>query len=69
MILRKITTGFVIQYWDTKKGCFTEQEFVGIYQCEYETEDGEPIFEEDHLDLYDAYLPFDMVQPKKQTGV
>ena len=62
MIIKKITTGFVIQEFDTETGLFVAQEFVAGDQVDYEDEEGEKVDSEG----VDGYLPFDMVQPKKK---
>lgn len=58
MQISKITTGFVIQVYDTESGKFISQEFVAgddvVYESGGESVDG---------DLIPNYLPFDMVQP------
>lgn len=66
MILKKITSGFVIQDYDTEKGKFVSQEFIAGDPVEFEDEEGvsvlgsnDPTVEE----FMDTYLPFDMVQP------
>jgi len=67
MIINKITTGFVIQSFDTDAQRWTRQSFVAGDQCDYELEDGTPMhssdFEERVISKQEPYLPFDMVQP------
>ena len=60
MIIKKITTGFVIQTFDTDTNKFVEQEFIAGDEVTHEDEVGNEVSE----DLVDPYLPFDMVQPK-----
>tara|TARA_Y100000034_G_scaffold85892_2_gene102973 strand:+ start:1007 stop:1342 length:336 start_codon:yes stop_codon:yes gene_type:complete len=66
MIVKKITTGFVIQTFATEQGVFVRQEFVAGDECDYEDEDGSPL---ETIDAFkdtkgkEAYLPFEMVQP------
>ena len=60
MIVKKITTGFVIQSFDTKTNKFVASEFVAGDECDFENEDGEVV---DSSLLDNKYLPFDMVQP------
>lgn len=81
MLINKITTGFVIQTFDTEKGKYVSQEFVAGDQVDYEEkETGNPMdWEEwDKLNVNkelnfgpyaenEPYLPFDMVQPKSYT--
>lgn len=64
MKINKITTGFVIQTFDTELKRFVEQKFVAGDECDYETESGEPV-ESELLEVNgeEVYLPFDMVQP------
>lgn len=70
MLINKITTGFVIQTYDTDKKEYSEQEFFAGDEVNYELPNGEsadwaemgkvgfgPHAEEE------PYLPFDMVQP------
>lgn len=68
MIINKITTGFVIQQFDTEKQKFVSQEFVTGDQVEWETEVGQPI----DVDVFNnespiltTYLPFNMEQPNE----
>ena len=56
MLLKKVTTGFVVQTFDTEKQKFVSQEFVAGDQCDYENEDG-----------VEDYLPYDMVQPSDDS--
>lgn len=63
MIIDKITTGYVIQKFDTEKQEFISQSFVAG-EVEYE-HNGQPICCAD-LEAVRAdnkYLPFDMIQP------
>jgi len=66
MIINKITTGFVVQSFDTDKQQFVKQEFVTGDEVNHETEDGEAInvahFKK-RLTGPEPYLPFTMVQP------
>jgi hypothetical protein len=57
MIVNKITTGFVIQKFDTETWQFIDQEFIAGDQVDVENEDGEPV------EPFDEYLPFEMKQP------
>jgi len=59
MIVNKITTGFVIQSFDTEKKEFVSQDFIAGDEVSYEKEDGTP-----YNGDVDSYLPFDMVQPE-----
>lgn len=67
MKIKKVTTGFVIQTYDTEKKKFVAQEFVASGECDYEKENGD---EADSSLLNDAngdemYLPFEMKQPNE----
>ena len=55
-MIRKITTGYVIQ-WFEDNGKFVGQEFVAGDQVEWENNEGEPI-PSNHW-----YVPFDMSNP------
>jgi hypothetical protein len=64
MIVKKITTGFVIQSFDTKTNKFVSQEFITSDQCDYEDEKGNLLNNLDFTEeIENAYLPFNMVQP------
>lgn len=61
MLINKVTSGFVIQTFDTKKGKFVKQEFIAGDEVEYEdVKTGEP---SDDDGVCNTYLPFDMIQP------
>lgn len=65
MLVRKITTGFVVQVFDTDLQHFIEQSFIAG-DCEYEDETGEPVESKLlEVDGEEIYLPFDMVQPEE----
>jgi len=59
MKIKKITTGFVIQTFDTELGKFTDQEFIAGDEVAFENQYGRAVEDET-----EGYLPFDMVQPK-----
>lgn len=62
MIIKKITTGFVIQTFDTKTKTFIAQEFVAGDDCVYEDERGNGVESgllEDESGN-EAYLPYEM---------
>ena len=65
MKVNKITTGFVIQTYDTDLQKWTGQEFVAGTETDYEEAGTERIL--DSADIWiatpDRYLPFDMRQP------
>ena len=68
MLLRKVTTGFVVQVFDTKTKRFVSQEFVAGDECEYENEIGDPV-ESDMFegeDGQEVYLEYEMKQPNVQ---
>jgi hypothetical protein len=64
MFINKITTGFVVQVFDTEKQQFVSQEFVAGDQIDYEDADGNPV---DSgllkVDGVEASLAFEMKQP------
>lgn len=61
MIINKITTGIVIQQYDTEQGRFVGQEFWTGDKVWYECEDGST--HENIDEVVDDYLAFEMVQP------
>ncbi len=66
MKVRKITSGFVVQEYDTEKREWVSQKFVASDSfSELEDEDGRRTGE--HIDMVNnSYLPFEMVQPRWQ---
>jgi len=65
MLVNKVTTGFVIQVFDTETGRFVSQEFVAGDDCQYEDKEGNVVDSELlKVEGKEAYLPFDMVQPQ-----
>ena len=58
MIVKKVTTGFVIQEFDTETRQFVSQEFVAGEQVDFEDEFG------DTVEPFSEYLAFDMVPPQ-----
>jgi hypothetical protein len=58
MIVSKITTGFVVQKFETETRSFVSQEFVAGDQVDFENQDGEAAAP------FDEYLSFDMKQPE-----
>lgn len=66
MILKKITTGFVIQTFDTERGSFVEQEFVAGDDVTVENEHGDVVDAADRKEIDNIYLPFNMVQPSEK---
>ena len=65
MLVNKVTTGFVVQVFDTELKRFVSQHFVAGDQCDYEDGNGEPVDRKAlEVDGVEAYLPFDIVQPK-----
>jgi hypothetical protein len=50
MIVRKITVGWVNQYFDTETGKFINQDFTAGDQVDFEDENG------DSVEEFDAYL-------------
>lgn len=62
MIINKITTGYVIQTYNTDTGKCESQEFVAVDECEYETEDGDS-FDVNDREAELEYQPYEMIQP------
>lgn len=65
MLINKITTGFVIQQFDTEKKVYVSQYFTAG-DVEYEDRFGEPVDSSlmaVNPDGSEPYLPFDMLQP------
>lgn len=66
MIVNKITTGFVIQSFDTRKKRFVSQEFKAGDDCVYEDRKGnyvDPSVFQVNKNGDEVYLTYDMVQP------
>ena len=66
MTVNKITTGFVIQTFDTETNEWVNQEFISDSVVVWENEEGNPL----DLDSFTIqqegslpYLPFNMIQP------
>ena len=59
MIIQKITSGLVIQNFDTETNKFVDQNFVSDSESDWEDGAGNII----DAPKNDPYLPFDMVQP------
>lgn len=62
MIISKVTTGFVIQQYDTNTDAWVSQQFVADPHYYYEDKFGKAVNSEIMGDP-EPYLPFDMVQP------
>ena len=68
MLINKVTTGFIVQVFDTDRRCFVSQNFVPG-ECVYEDRWGKPV--DPSLLVVDgeeATLPFEMVQPDDPSG-
>ena len=65
MLVNKVTAGFVVQILDTELKRFVSQEFVAGGECQYEDRKGDSV-DRSYLatDGKEAYLPFEMVQPR-----
>ena len=63
MIINKITTGFVIQEYDTELRKFISQEFIAGDESDYEDLNGNSM---EGLMSDFPYLPFEMIQPKEK---
>ena len=65
MIVTKITTGFVVQKFDSDTGRCISQEFVASDQVEWEDQKGDRIEDGQYgIDLEGLYWPLDMKQPE-----
>ncbi|MBY0523627.1 MAG: hypothetical protein K2R98_09510 [Gemmataceae bacterium] len=66
MIVRKITTGFVVQEFDSDTGRCLSQEFVAGDQVEWEDRQGNAVSDGDFgIDLAGLYFPLEMKQPEE----
>ena len=67
MLVRKITTGWVTQVYDTVKKQWVSQDFHAGDQVEYETTEGETldIRSTARRAVSRAYMQFNMVQPSQ----
>lgn len=67
MIIQKITQGYVIQTYDTKTKRWIRQEFTADGHCNYEDDMGNTVDASSMMKQGEPepYLPFDMVQPRK----
>lgn len=65
MLIKKITTGFVMQTFN-EDGICVEQNFTAG-EVEYEDENGNPLDDDVHDEHIDReqYFPFNMIQPEK----
>lgn len=61
MLIKKITTGYVIQTFDTELARFVKQEFVASDTVEWEDENGKPM---GHIE--GVCNSFEMVQPNAE---
>ncbi len=68
MIIQKITIGYVVQQYDTKKKCFVSQEFIGSDDRNWESGIDTPCEPPTNDDGQEPYLNFDMVQPAETHG-
>ena len=63
MLINKVTSGFVVQVFDSDKQCFVSQIFVSG-ECTFEDRRGKPV--DSNMLVIDgeaATLDFEMVQP------
>jgi hypothetical protein len=66
MILRKITSGFVVQEFDSETGRCLSQEFVAGDQVEWENRQSNLVSDGDFgIDLEELYYPMEMKQPEE----
>jgi len=67
MIVRKITTGFVVQEFDADTGHCVSQEFIAGDQVEWEDRQGNAISDGDFgIDLEGLYHPMEMKKPEEK---
>lgn len=64
MIVKKITTGWVTQTFDTDTGEYVSQNFTAGDQVDYEDDEGNALVGSKAMPQPEPYLPFDMVQPE-----
>ena len=64
MTFQKLTTGEVIQVFDSTGKCISQRFFAGDI-VEYQTDNGNSIDIDDMPLVGREYEPFDMVQPKE----
>ena len=64
MIINKITSGYVVQEYDTEIEQFAFQTFYAGDETNIEYEDGSNVIDPSFCSIEKEYLPFDMVQPK-----
>tara|TARA_Y100000310_G_scaffold209426_1_gene210058 strand:- start:13146 stop:13340 length:195 start_codon:yes stop_codon:yes gene_type:complete len=62
MLVNKITTGYVIQTFDTEAGWYIGQSFVAG-EVNYEDSNGTPVDQTEVMPTPEPYLPFNMEQP------
>jgi len=67
MIVRKVTTGFVVQEFDSETGRCISQTFVAGDKVDWEDRQGNSISDGDFgIDLEGLYHPMEMKQPEEQ---
>lgn len=65
MILNKITTGFVVQKFDSESGRCLSQEFVAGDQIEWEDQTGDTVEDGQFgIDVEGLYYPLEMKRPE-----
>jgi hypothetical protein len=66
MIVRKITSGFVVQEFDSETGRCLSQEFIAGDQVECEDRQGNSLSDGDFgIDMEGLYYPLEMKQPEE----
>jgi hypothetical protein len=63
MLINKITTGYVIQTYNTETGKCEAQEFIAGDECEYEFSETGQHFDVDSSETELEYQPYNMEQP------
>jgi len=72
MIIKKVTTGFVIQSWDIQLEQWVSQEFIAGDQVAYEIDDkyeDAAEFVQSFMPDPEPYLPFNVVQPEEEATI
>ncbi len=63
MLINKITTGYVIQTYNTETGKCEAQEFIAGDECEYEFSETGRHFDVNASETELEYQPYNMEQP------
>lgn len=63
MLIEKITTGYVVQIYDTETKTFTSQKFVAGDEVTYQVDDQIIVPDQINVSENELYLTFEMQQP------